>query len=225
MSGGGFGLLTVATLLYFGLPINQAVATNKFGDLGFFLPAVRNLVKAKQIKKKALPPIILVNILGVTIGTLLIVYLNTDIFKNLVIVILVLIIISSFKKKDYGIKEQKPRRYWPFVYFTSSIGSGAVGAGTGILGTLSLMYFRGFTALQSMAHNFYANMLGNIFSVSILLFTSLINYRFACFLLVGNLIGSHFGSKIAIKKGNSFVRIMIIFLVVAVLFQLIFAGN
>jgi uncharacterized membrane protein YfcA len=222
MSGGGAGLLALSTLLYLGLPINQAIATNKFGDLGFFLPAVRNFVKAKQIKKKALPPIIAINIVGVIIGTFLVARLDTDIFKKLVAVILLVIIISSLMRKNYAVKERPARWYWPFAYFGTSISSGAVGAGTGILSTLILMYFRGFNALQSMAHNFYANTLGSLISVTILLFTGLINYRYAAFLLIGNVIGSHCGSKIAIRKGNGFVRVMIILLAVCVMLQLLF---
>jgi hypothetical protein len=223
MSGGGAGLLALFTLVSFGMPINQAIATNKFGDLGFFLPAVRNFVKAKQIKKKALPPIIVINILGVTVGTLAITYLNVGMFRKLVAAILVVIIISILLKKDYATTERPARWYWPFVYFGTSMSSGAVGAGTGILSTLVLMYFRGFTALQSMANSFYASTLGSMLSVSILLFTHLINYRYGCFLLVGNVIGSHCGSKIAIKKGNKFVRVMILLLAVAVMLQLVFA--
>ncbi len=221
MSGGGAGLLALATLLYFGLPINQAIATNKLGDLGFFFPAVRNFVNAKQIKKKALPPIILVNLLGVTVGTLLIAHLDVNAFRKIVAVILAIIALSTLVNKNYATTERQARWYWPFVYFGTSISSGAVGAGTGIVGTLTLIYFRGFNALQAMAHSFYANTFGSALSVSILLFTGLINYRYAGFLLIGNLIGSHFGSKIAIRKGNGFVRIMIMLLAIVVLIQLI----
>jgi len=220
MSGGGAGLLAVATLLYFGLPINQAIATNKFSDLGFFLPALRNLIKAKQIKKKALPPIIAINISGVIIGTLLVTHLDATIFKKLVAVILAVILVSSLVRRNYALKERPARWYWPFVYFGTSISSGAVGAGTGILSTLTFIYFRGFTALQAMAHCFYANAISSVISVSILLFTGLINYRYAFCLLVGNIIGSHLGSKVAIKKGNKFVRVMIIILAVCVMLQL-----
>lgn len=222
MSGGGAGLLALSTLLYLGMPINQAIATNKFGDLGFFLPAVRNFTKAKQIRKKALPLIIAINLAGVTVGTLLVAHLDLDIFKKLVAVILTVIIISTLVKKDYAVRERPARRYWPFIYFGTSISSGAVGAGTGILSTLTLMYFRGFNALQSMAHSFYASTLGSLLSVGILLFTGLINYHYAVPLLVGNVIGSHCGSKIAIKKGNKFVRVMIITLAIFVLLQLLF---
>jgi hypothetical protein len=223
MSGGGAGLFALSVLLYLGLPINQAIATNKFGDLGFFLPAVRNFTKAKQIKKKALPIIIVINIIGATLGTFLVARFDVNIFKKLVMVILAVIIISCLVRKSYAVKERQPRWYWPFIYFGTSISSGAVGAGTGILSTLTLMYFRGFTALQSMAHSFYASTLGSLISVSILVCTtSLINYRYAFWLLIGNVIGSHLGSKIAIKKGNEFVRIMIIVLAICVMLQLAF---
>lgn len=225
MSGGGAGLISLFTLLAMGLPINQAIATNKFGDLGFFLPALRNLTKAQQVKKKALPAIILINVIGATIGTLLIAHLNADVLRKVVAVILAVIIISSLARKGYATTERPARRYWPFIYFATSVSAGAVGAGTGILSTLTLMYFRGFTALQSMTNSFYANMFGWTLSVGILLFTDLINYRYGLALLIGNIIGAHFGSKIAIKKGNGFVRIMIMLLAILVVFQLIFIKN
>jgi len=223
MSGGGAGILALFTLLAFGMPINQAVATNKFGDLGFFLPAVRNFVKAKQIKKKALPAIIVINVVGATIGTLMIAHFNADIFRKVVALILIVIIIACLTKRDYALKERPPHWYWPFLYFGTSISSGALGAGTGILSTLTLLYARGFTALQAMANSFYANIFGSTLSVCILLFTGLINYRYGFFLFVGNVIGSHFGSKIAIKKGNGFVRIIIMLVAIFVVLQLIFA--
>lgn len=222
MSGGGAGLLALATLLYFGLPINQAIATNKFGDLGFFLPAIRNFNKAKLVKRKTLPPIMIINIAGVIVGTLLITNLNVGILRKLVAVILVVIIVSCLMHRSYATTERKAKWYWPLVYFVTSISSGAVGAGTGILSTLTLMYFCGFKALQAMAQGFCANALSSTISITILLFTNLIDYRYAVFLLAGNVIGSHFGSKIAIKRGNEFVRIMIVLLAIFVVFQLVF---
>ena len=226
MSGGGAGVIGLFTLLAFGMPVNQAVATNIFGNLGFFPPAVRNFGKAKQLKKKALPAIIIVNVVGVTLGTLAITHLNLSILRKFIAVILVLIVITSLLKKNYATTERPARWYWPFIFFGTSIASGAVGAGTGILSTLTLMYFRGFTALQSMANWFLANMFGNMLGVGILVFSSsLINYRYGFFLFVGNAIGAHFGSKIAIKKGNGFVRFMITLLAILVVFQLIFIKN
>lgn len=222
MSGGGAGILALFVLLSFGMPVNQAIATNKFGDLGFFLPALRNFIKAKQIKKKALPAIIIINLLGVTVGTLAIAHIETSILRKIVAVILVIIVVSSLINKSYAVKERPARSYWPLAYFFTSISSGAVGAGTGILSTLALVYFRGFTALQAMANSFYANAIGSMLSVTILLFTGLINYQYGLYILVGNIVGSHFGSKIAVKKGNKFVRYMIMALATVVILQLAF---
>lgn len=222
MSGGGAGLLALFTLLSFGMPLNNAIATNKLGDLGFFFPALRNLIKAKQIQKKALPPIIIVNILGVLAGTFLVTRLNESLLSKLVVVILVLLIGASILRRNDALKERPARWYWPIVYFGTSMSSGALGAGTGILSTMTLMYFRGFNALQAMAHSFFANLFGWSLSATILLLAGLVNYRYAFVLFIGNTIGAHFGSKIAIKKGNGFVRYMIIALALCVLLQLLF---
>ncbi|HEX7633182.1 MAG TPA: TSUP family transporter [Candidatus Saccharimonadales bacterium] len=221
MSGGGAGLLTLFTLIAFGLPTSQAIATNKFGDLGFFLPAVRNFSRAKQIKKKYLPAIITINILGVTLGTLALTHINADFLRKIIAVVLLLIVFISLKKPNYASTERRARKPWPFVYFLTSISSGALGAGTGILSTMTLMYFRGLTALQAMAHSFYANSIGAVISLGILVFADLINYKYGLCLLVGNIIGAHFGSKLAIKKGNNFVRVMTAVLAVTVAIQLL----
>jgi len=221
MSGGGAGLLALSTLLAFGMPINQAISTNKFGDLGFFLPALRNFSRAKQIKKKYLPAIIAINICGVAIGTLAITHIHSDIFRKIIAAILVIVIISSLTKRNYANTERPPRRFWQVAYFFTSVSSGALGAGTGILSTITLMYLRGLTALQAMANSFYANAVGSFISLGILIFANLINYRYGLCLLAGNIVGAHFGSKLAIKKGNNFVRIMTIVLAIAVALQLL----
>lgn len=224
MSGGGAGLIALFTLLWLGLPINQAIATNKFGDLGFFLPACRNFAKAKKINKKALPLIIVINLIGVTIGTFMIAKFNTNILQKLIIAILFVIVISLLRKKDYALKERPAHWYWPGAYLLTSVSSGALGAGTGILNSLTLMYLRGFSALRAMANSFYAGALGSALSVGILVFTPLINYRYGFLLLIGNVIGSHIGSSIAIKKGNGFVRIMIMLMALVVIVQLLAKG-
>lgn len=186
LSGGGGALLSIAALLYLGLPINQAIATNKLSDLGFFLPAIRNFQKAKLIKKGALPPIIAIDLLGAIIGTLLVIHLDTDTFKKIIAGVLIVIIASSLIKKQVATTERPAQAYWPAAYFASAVCSGMLGAGTGLLRTFSLIYARGFTALQAMAHGFYANAVGSTIGVGILLFTDLINYRYAIFL--GNYI-------------------------------------
>lgn len=224
MSGGGAGLITLFTLLSFGIPLNAAIATNKLGDFGFFLPALRNFIKAKQINKKSLPMIILVNLAGVTIGTFLIAYLDEKLLTKFVIVILMLLILLSIFRKNDALRERAPKKYWSLVYFGTSITSGALGAGTGILSTITLIYFRGFKALQAMAHSFFANFFGSSLSVTILFFTGLINYKYGIFLLIGNIIGAHFGSRMVIKRGNSFARYMIIVIAVCILLQLLFFG-
>ena len=222
MSGGGAGLLALFTLLSFGLPLNAAIATNKVGDLGFFFPALRNLVKAKKVNKQALPPIIVINLAGVTLGTLLVTRLSKQALTAIVVTVLILLIGASFLRSKDALKDRPAKWYWPIVYFGTSISSGALGAGTGILSTMTLMYFRGFNALKAMAHSFFANLFGWSLSVTILLFSGLINYHFAFFLFVGNTFGSHFGSKIAIKRGNGFVRYMITALAICVVLQLLF---
>jgi len=56
LAGGGGGLLSIPALIFLGLPANIAIATNKFGAMGFVGSTVGKFHKEKYIEwKYALP--------------------------------------------------------------------------------------------------------------------------------------------------------------------------
>ena len=80
MTGGGAGFIPVALLLSFGFTPKAAIATNAFGDLGFFPLAIANFQKGKYIQRDAIPTILVISAVGTLIGTLLIIYVAETLF-------------------------------------------------------------------------------------------------------------------------------------------------
>ena len=80
MSGGGAGFISFYPLLFLGLPLNAAIATNKFGDVGFFPPSIRNFSTKKLIKKRIFLPLVIIEFIGVFIGTFLIISLSEAVY-------------------------------------------------------------------------------------------------------------------------------------------------
>ncbi len=222
MSGGGAGFISFGILLALGLPPKSAIATNTFGDFGFFPTAVRNFAKAGQVKKKALPLIVSVSIAGGMIGTLLLVYVDERFFNILLAVIMSFVVITILSKRHLPTRERKPKKFWSVALFATKVAGGISSAGTGLLVSMTLLFLRGFTPMQALANSFVANAASSIVNLSILIFfTDLIDYRLGLFMLAGNVIGAHLGSKLAIKKGNKFVNRAIITMAVVVLIQLL----
>lgn len=209
MSGGGAGIIQLVALLYTGLPVNNAVATHIFGDAGFYPPALYNFHRAKQIRGRIMPPIIILNLLATFGGTLLIIKISEDLLAKLIAIALMVALFFIIKDKQTLNRERPPNRIWPVVYFTARFG-GYGGVGGNILGVFALIYFRGLTALQAAGAAFLANGLSSLLAVSMLFFTDLIDIKLGIILFIANLIGSWLGSKIAVKKGNRFIRYMII---------------
>ena len=221
MSGGGAGIIQLAALLYIGLPVNSAVATHIFGDAGFYPSALRNFQRARQIKWRIMPPIIALNLLATAGGTLLIVYLDEDWLGRLIAVSLIVILFFIVRDKQSPEKERPAARIWPLAYVTARF-SAAGGFGNNLLAVLALICLRGLTALQAVAAAFLANGLSSLLAVGILLFSGLIDFRLGIVLFAANFIGAWLGSRISIKRGNRFVRYMIISMAVGVIAYLLF---
>ena len=205
MSGGGAGIIQLAALLYIGLPVNSAVATHIFGDAGFYPPALRNLRRAKQFKKRALPPIVVLNLLATAAGTFLIIRVSEDLLTKLIIASLVIVLLFVIRKKEAPVTERRPKRAWPWVYSAARFAA-AGGFGNNLLAVSALIYFRGLTALQAVAAALLANGLSSLLAIGMLLFSGLIDFRFGIALLLANMIGAQIGSRLAVKGGNNFVR-------------------
>lgn len=216
MAGGGAGFISVYTLLILGLPLNVAVVTNKFGDLGFFPLSIRNFAHNKLIKKRIFLPLILLEFTGVIIGTLLIIHISGIFVKYAVTLTLTPIFITMFfhsKKSRLG----KANLWWKPVYFFGSLSDGVLQMGS-FIKMFALMDLRRITALEAAANRFTVGFPLAVLSVSLILaFSKLINIHLGIPLLMGNIIGAYFGSKIAIKKGNQFVRYSLLCLMVITL--------
>lgn len=210
MSGGGAGFFSFYSLLYLGLPLNAAIATNKFGDLGLFPTALRNFHHKKLIKKKIFRPQLILEFTGVTIGTLLIIQLNDLAIKYMMTVIIIPIFFMLAFKGKHAHKRKQESAWWKPVYFLAAVHSGAFQVGSGFIKMFSLINLRGIPPLQAAANSFTSLFPFAILSVCFLAAAGLVDIYFGLSIFAGNLLGAHIGSKIAIKKGNDFVRYMLL---------------
>ena len=92
-------------------------------------------------------------------------------------------------------------------------------------GMFSIMTFtslRGLTLLHAIGTSIAGSFALGIFSFIVFIFSGFINYKLGMILLVGNLLGGFVGSKIAIKKGNLWVRKILLGVIAASVIKLIF---
>lgn len=100
---GSGGMITVPVLLFLGFPPNVAVATNKAGNIGCFLSAVKEYWKNKKIDWNIAIPLSAIMIIGSIIGTQIIVRLDTGFLEKLIAIVILIFLpflfLSKKKKK------------------------------------------------------------------------------------------------------------------------------
>ena len=223
---GGGGLISIPLLIFFGLPPQIAIATNKFGGLGLGLGATIKFLKNKLIIWKYVPIFIILGGIGAYLGTNILLKTDERILSRIVGLILLLVLPAIFLNKKAGIermvikKSSKILGY--FFYFLIMIFGGFFGGGTGIFSMYTLTLLFGLTILEANATDLIGWLFMSVISLIILALNDSINYLIGIFLFLGMLPGGYLGAKIAIKKGAGWVKILFTVTVILSAIKLIF---
>lgn len=152
-------------------------------------------------------------------GAKLVHYLDAKTLKPLVLIILIVIAVYTFLKKDLGAQTSKELPFKKQLLFGSLIGlivgfyDGFFGPGTGSFFVLGFVLVLGFEFVKASAYAKVVNCVTNISALYV--FMSHGNYVLPIALLMGgfNMLGSFIGSSLALKKGNGFIRIFFLIIV------------
>ena len=96
-----------------------------------------------------------------------------------------------------------------FLYFVAMLYGGFFGAGTTIITMLILVQFMGYKSLEAHGTEMTAWIAMSVISSAIFLFYDQVNFIYALIICVSMMLGSSVGSKLAIKKGDKFVKYLV----------------
>ncbi len=221
-AGGGGAAVTYFGLFLTGFPTHIAIGTHKLGDLGHYIFTLRNYYKNKKTSRSIVLPLALLGFIGAGIGSLIVISISENILNKIVAVILAITLIVIFIRKNIGVKKSSKSFLWAPSYFFISIYEGFFGAASGIFSVLSLTSFKGLTFTEAIGNHKFAGVFMSFISVIIFIKAGLVNYFMAIPLFLGSLIGGHIGSKIALKKGDTWVRSFLIVVILLTILLLLF---
>ena len=213
-------------LIMLGLPANTAVATNRFGLFGSAISGIFEFAKAKKIVYKYIIPLTVMSLIGSFIGARILIEINEELLSKLIGILIIILLPFIFVKNHHGLKRKIIPKYYKIGgfmgYFGLTIYDGIFGAAGGIFVTYILIFLFGLTYIESNATD-KIPWLANI-TISVIVFAvyGLINYLYGIILFLGMVAGGILGAKLAIKKGENFVRIAFAIIVLASAIKLIF---
>jgi len=217
--GGGGLIQTPALLITFPkMPLPALFGTNKIAALAGTSIAAFKYSKKIIFNYQLLFIIALSCFVSSFLGAKIVSLIDPTILKPLILIILIIIAIYTFLKKNLGSTESKNLTIKKQMLYGSLIGlivgfyDGFFGPGTGSFFVLGFVIILGFDFVKASAYSKIVNCVTNL--SALIVFIKQGNYllHIAIILAICNVLGSFIGSHLALKKGNGFVRI--IFLVI-----------
>jgi uncharacterized membrane protein YfcA len=145
--------------------------------------------------------------------------------KPIIFFVLVLIAIYTFTKKNLGQGNAQKQLSFSnnkgaFLCLALGFYDGFIGPGAGSLLVLAFISFLGFDFLQANAHAKVVNLATNLGSILLFILKGSILWGIALPMAFCNAIGGIIGSKMAIQKGNQFIRTVFLIVIIATLCRL-----
>ena len=225
VGGGGLIQTPVAIILLPQLSVATIIGSLKIPAFSGTSFAAYQYLKKVQMNWKLLSIMALVAFFSAFLGSNLLTLVENDFMKPLLLVVLIFIAIYTFTKKDFGIHQAKEhsvkRQLLLGVIISVCIGfyDGFIGPGTGSFLVLAFVSVLGFDFLHASANAKMVNLATNFGSICLFILKGKIIWAIAIPMAICNALGGFIGAKLAIKKGNTFIRKFFLFVVILTLIR------
>ncbi len=212
------GLISIPFLIFSGLPPKVAIATDRLGILGQNLGSLPKFLKEKKILWKYVPPLAILSTAGAYIGANILITIDEILLTRLVGIAIIAILPLLFIKKELGVKRNPSTRTRKMagyvVYFLAMVFAASIGGGVGILILYILIIFFGFTIIEANSTDNFSWFFLSLLSLIIFGINGIVDYTLGITLFLGMVAGGYIGAHVAIKKGNSWVKMVLLVAVV-----------
>lgn len=222
----GASVISMTLYLAMGLPIIEAIATNR---LTIFLQNFVSTIIFRKQKlldiRKGLQYAIPVS-LGSVIGAQLSVMINPDIIHTMYVTALFMILILIFSKEQVWLKgraggEQQLGIKQLILLFIAGFYGGSVYIGLGYFMLSILVMALGLDIIRANATKGFLALITTPFSLVIFMFHEQVHYEYGLVHAIGNIIGASIGARYAQQIGAKSIRyILIILISLSILFAL-----
>lgn len=224
--GGGLIQTPIALLLLPNIPVANIIGTLKIPGISGTSFAAFQYLKKVTINWKSILPMLVLSCTMAFLGSYSMTLVKNDFMKPVLVAVLVVVAGYTFFKKDFGqatsvtIPENKIFFYGLVISLVIGFYDGFIGPGTGSFLVLALISILGFDFLHASANAKIINIATNIGSIAFFILKGKIFWNIAIPMAFCNALGGWLGAKTAIRKGNEFIRVFFLIVVVGTLLRL-----
>ena len=225
VGGGGLIQTPAGLILLPNLPVATVIGTLKIPAFSGTSFAAYQYLKKVTMNWRLLMIMVAVAIPSAFLGSNLLTYMSNDFMKPLLLFILSLLAIYTYAKKNFGqhIAKNLSKRTQIFnaimISFIVGFYDGFIGPGAGSFFVVAFIALMGFDFLHASANAKMVNLATNFGSICLFMIKGKIIWAIALPMAASNAAGGWLGAKTAITKGNGFIRIFFLVVVVATLIR------
>jgi uncharacterized membrane protein YfcA len=158
-------------------------------------------------------------------GSFCLTKVSNQYMKPVILIVLVIIAIYTFTKKSFGQATKNETLSFPWykgalICLGLGFYDGFIGPGAGSLLVLAFISWLGFDFLQANAHAKVVNLATNMGSIVLFILKGSILWPIAIPMAACNAVGGIIGSRLAIAKGNGFIRTVFLLVIIGTLCRL-----
>lgn len=212
---GGGGLVSVPALLLTGLPPSIALGTNKGASVVAAVTSSYIFYKSGKVDWPLVKIQLPFTLLGSVLGTLLVVSIPPLYLKPILIVLLTAVLIFVIVKKTWGKEDHfagtTTKTLILCMVFAFFIGmyDGFIGPGTGTFLIIAFI-ITGFDFLKAAGNAKILNFASNFGSLVVFLLLGRVQIWLSLAMALGQFLGASLGARLAIARGSSLVRVLLI---------------
>lgn len=224
--GGGGLIQTPATLISLPhYPVATLLGTTKIPSFIGTSMAAWQYARIVQLRWKLLVVMCSISMLSAYAGSKTVSIISNDFMKPFLFAVLILVAIYTYSKKNFGtaaaITQSVKKEWLMAAFFSLLIGfyDGFIGPGAGSFLVLFFISAMGFDFLRASAHAKFVNLATNLGSIFFFGSSGHILYQIAIPMAICNFAGSLVGVRLAILKGNSFIRLFFLMVVIGTIIR------
>lgn len=213
---GGGGLIAVPTLLAAGLPPHLALGTNKLAGSMASLTSTLTFMRSGYVDWRKTGKLVPLTAIGAVGGALLLQQVPSDWMRPLIVVMLIAVTIYTLLKKDWGVTGSKARTLTKAGTLGIAAAALLLGGYDGFFGpgTGSFLIFAflllGLDFVQAAGNAKLLNFTSNVSALIVFIVISQVAFGIGLLMGVSMVAGSLVGSRVAIRQGSRYVRVLFV---------------
>lgn len=216
---GGGGMIQALALLMAGVPPVNTLATNKIVSMSGTVTAVIKYAHGKAINWQLAAACIIPCILAAALGSKLVMYLSDTVITWLIILCIPVAFAVMFIKHNNNSPQVESQSRGKAIALLSPIAfyDGLIGPGTGTYMAITGNKGLGMSFLRATGLAKPLNLSTNLGSAVIFILAGKVLWALAIPMAVASIIGAYLGSHSAIKRGDGFIKTVMLVMLAAML--------